>query len=212
MAIKEPSLYLVITEEYGIDRSAVEIAKAAIAGGVDIIQMREKNKLKPELIELGKKLAKICKDNSVLFIVNDDPKIAKETGADGVHLGQDDMERCPISEARKILGRDKIIGVSTHSIETFKKACSEDVDYIAYGPVFPTEIKDNCVGMEDIARIMAMTDKPVFFIGGINLNNVDRLIEKGAKNVSLIRDILRSADITARTKAIKHRISKKERR
>ena len=97
--IKEYSLYLIITEEYGRGRSALEIARAAIAGGVDIIQMREKNKPRPELIELGKKLSDLCRDNGVIFIVNDDPEIAKETGADGVHLGQEDIKKHSVEAA-----------------------------------------------------------------------------------------------------------------
>ena len=195
--IKDYSLYLIITEEYGNGRSALEIAKAAVKGGVDIIQMREKNKSRAELIELGKKLSNLCRDSGVMFIANDDPEIAKETGADGVHLGQEDIKKHSIGAARKILGRGKAIGISTHSIETFKKACAEDVDYIAYGPVFRTKIKGNCAGTEDVGKIMAMTKKPVFFIGGINLKNVDILLEKGARNISLIRAIAKADDVAS---------------
>ena len=210
--IKEYSLYLIITEEYGRGRSALEIARAAIAGGVDIIQMREKNKPRPELIELGKKLSDLCRDNGVIFIVNDDPEIAKETGADGVHLGQEDIKKHSVETARKILGRGKVIGISTHSVETFKKACTEDVDYIAYGPVFPTEIKDNCAGTEDIGRIMGMTKKPVVFIGGINLENIDRLLEKGAEKISLIRAITEADDVASAARSFKNKLddAKKE--
>ena len=172
--IKDYSLYLIITEEYGNGRSALEIAKAAVKGGVDIIQMREKNKSRAELIELGKKLSNLCRDSGVMFIANDDPEIAKETGADGVHLGQEDIKKHSIGAARKILGRGKAIGISTHSIETFKKACAEDV-----------------------GKIMAMTKKPVFFIGGINLKNVDILLEKGARNISLIRAIAKADDVAS---------------
>jgi len=204
--IKEHSLYLVITEEYGKGRNAVEIAGAAIAGGVDIIQMREKNKSGPELIALGKKLSGLCADSGVIFIVNDDPEIAKETGADGVHLGQEDIKKHSIPAARKILGRGKIIGISTHSIETFKKACAEDVDYIAYGPVFKTKIKENCAGTGDVGRIMSMTKKPVFFIGGIDKENVDSLLEKGARNISLIRAITEADDIAAATRSFRKRL------
>ena len=142
--IKDYSLYLIITEEYGRGRRAYEIAEAAIKGGIDIIQMREKKKTAAQLVELGKKLSNLCKQNRVTFIVNDDHMLAKEVDADGVHLGQEDIKKHSIEAARSTLGRGKVIGISTHSIETFKKACAEDADYIAYGPVFPTEIKDNC--------------------------------------------------------------------
>ena len=204
--IKDYSLYLVITEEYGNGRSALEIAASAIAGGIDIIQMREKNKSGPELIELGKKLSNLCRDSGVIFIVNDYPEIAKETGADGVHLGQEDIKKHSIAAARSILGLGKAIGISTHSIETFKKACTEDVDYIAYGPVFQTKIKDNCAGTEDVGEIVAVTKKPLFFIGGINLKNVDSLLEKGARNISLIRAITQASDVGSAVKSFKKKM------
>ncbi|MCX5667389.1 MAG: thiamine phosphate synthase [Candidatus Omnitrophica bacterium] len=204
--IKDYSLYLVITEEYGNGRSALEIAASAIIGGIDIIQMREKNKSRPELIKLGKKLSRLCKNGGVTFIVNDDPSIAKEVDADGVHLGQEDIKKHSVGAARKVLGRDKTIGISTHSIETFRKACAEDVNYIAYGPVFPTEIKDNYAGTENVGKVVAMTKKPVFFIGGISPENVDSLLEKGARNISLIRAITQAGDVESAVKSFKKKM------
>lgn len=204
--IKAYSLYLIITEDHGKGRGSFEIAAAAIKGGVDIIQMREKDKTRQELINVGKKLSNLCRDSGVMFIVNDSPEIAKETGACGVHLGQEDIKKYSIKTARAILGQNKIIGISTHSIEAFEKACAEDVDYIAYGPVFPTKIKDNCVGTKDTGRIAAMTKKPVFFIGGITLENVDSLLEKGAKNISLIRAITEADDIALAARSFKKRL------
>jgi len=204
--INKRSLYLVITEEYGKDRSALEIARRAIAGGVDMIQMREKNRPRREIIELGKELSNLCIENNVIFIVNDDPEIAREVSAGGVHLGQEDIKKYTVEAARKILGRDKIIGLSTHSIETFRKACLEDVEYIAYGPVFQTKIKDDCVGTDNVGKIAAMTKKPVFFIGGINLENVGSLLEKGARRISLIRAITEADDITAAARNFRQRL------
>lgn len=204
--LKDSSLYLVITEEHGKGRSAMEIARSAIKGGVDIIQMREKDKSWSELIELGKKLSGLCRDKGVIFIVNDDPEIAKTIGADGVHLGQEDLKRHSVEAARSILGRGKIIGVSTHSVETFKKAYAEDVDYMAFGPVFPTKIKENCVGTEDVGMVLAMTNKPVFFIGGIDLENVDILLGKDAGKVSLIRAITEADDIALAARSFRKRL------
>jgi len=126
--IKDHSLYLVITEECGKGRSALEIAKRAIAGGVDMIQMREKDKEENALIELGRELAGLCRENNVIFIVNDNPVAAKAANAHGVHLGQEDLHRYPVSVARNIMGEDKIIGVSTHSFEQFAAANEEDID------------------------------------------------------------------------------------
>jgi thiamine-phosphate pyrophosphorylase len=194
--IKNDSLYLVITEEYGKGRSAMEIARFAIEGGVDIIQMREKNKPKDELIGMGKDLARICKANDVIFIVNDDPALAAEVGADGVHLGQEDALKYSTGKARKALGPDKIIGISTHSMAQFTAANDSGVDYIAFGPVFETKTKDYFIGTEEIAKVLNIAKKPVFFIGGINLVNIREVLNRGAKGVALIRGITEADDIT----------------
>ncbi len=204
--IKDYSLYLVISEEYGLGRGAIEIAKRAIKGGVDIIQMREKNKSRPELIELGKKLSNLCRDSGVMFIADDDPEIAKETGADGVHLGQEDIKLFSPEVSRRILGRKKIIGVSTHSVEQFKEANEKDFDYAAFGPIFETKTKDYSIGTDGIERVLDMAKKPVFFIGGIDLSNIDDCLNRGAKNIALIRGITGAGDIAKRTKEFKEAI------
>lgn len=212
LEIKDYSLYLVISEEYGLGRSALEIARLAISGGMDIIQMREKNKTRNELVELGAELLKLCKKKRVMFIVNDDPFTAKECGADGVHLGQEDMQKYSITTTRKIIGSGKIIGVSTHSLPELIKANEEkNVDYIAYGPIFPTKTKNYFLGDKDIRKALRITEKPLFFIGGINLSNLDVILKKGAKNIVLIRDILQSEDITARAANLKKRLLKEKR-
>ncbi len=204
--IKEHSLYLVISEECGRGRSAVEITAHAISGGVDIIQMREKNRPREALVRLGAELSRLCKKNDVTFIINDDPLLAKEAGADGVHLGQEDMEKYPIKEARKIVGPDNIIGVSTHSLDQFEKVSCQDVDYIAFGPVFYTKTKDYFIGTGDIKNVLKIARRPVFFIGGINLSNIDTLLAKGAKNIALIRGITESGDIASRVKELKEKL------
>jgi len=201
---KDHTLYLVITEECGRDRSAFDIAKAAIAGGVNIIQMREKDKPQEELIRLGKKMARLCKDKGVMFIVNNDPFIAKESGADGLHLGQEDLVRYPLGRSRKVLGHDKIIGISTHSVEQFTRADGEDFDYIAFGPIFETKTKDYFIGADDVGEVVRTAKKPVFFIGGINLSNIGDILKRGAKRIALIRGITEAEDITSKTREFKN--------
>ncbi len=211
LKIEDYSLYLVISEEYGLGRSALEIARFAISGGVDIIQMREKNKAKNELMKLGAGFLKLCKEKRVMFIVNDDPLIAKKCGADGVHLGQEDMLEYSIAETRNIIGCGKIIGVSTHSLPELIKANEEkNIDYIAYGPIFPTKTKNYFLGDSDIKEAVRIARKPVVFIGGINLSNLDAILKKGAKNIAVIRDILQSEDITARTAGFKEKLIKEK--
>lgn len=199
-------LYLIITESYGKGRSAIEIAEAAIKGGVDIVQLREKNKTREEFLGTAEKLLQICRAARVKFIVNDYPLIAKQIDADGVHLGQDDIKKFPVKEARKLLGPGKLIGVSTDSVAQVELLNNEDVDYIAYGPVFPTEVKEKCVGTADVAKVLSMSRKPVVLIGGITLSNVDILLKMGAKSIALIKDILGAEDITSQTKALKGKI------
>jgi thiamine-phosphate pyrophosphorylase len=206
--IDERILYLIISEEYCRGRSAIDIAGDAITGGVDMIQLREKTKTPGEIIQLARGIKKLCVENNVKFIVNDDPAIAKEAGAHGVHLGQDDAKRFTIAFARKILGKDAIIGLSTSSIEEVERANAEDVDYIGFGPVFPTVVKENCVGIKDIEKVLKTTKKPVFFIGGINLSNVDELLMKGAKNIAVIRAISASDDVKTAAGKLKEKMEK----
>lgn len=204
--IKDHSLYLVITEEYCRGRSTFEVARSAIGGGVDLVQMREKDKPRGELLDLGKRLSALCKERGVIFIVNDDPVLAKETGADGVHIGQGDLKQFSVDKAREILGADKLIGISTHSVEGFKKANGEDADYAAFGPIFPTKTKDYSLGTDDVPEILKIAHKPVFFIGGINLSNVDELIALGARDIALIRGITEAEDITGAAGMFKKRL------
>jgi thiamine-phosphate pyrophosphorylase len=202
-SIGDRCLYLAISEEYTGGRSVVEVAKAALAGGVDMIQMREKDKPRGELIKLGRELAALASNNNAPFIVNDDPYIAAEAGADGVHLGRGDLERCDIKKARSILGDGAIVGVSAGSIREFNEAEEMGADYIGFGPVFPTPIKQGHVDEKDISNIAATAKAPVFFIGGIDLSNIWRLLRLGARRVALIRAICGADDVEAATRRIK---------
>jgi thiamine-phosphate pyrophosphorylase len=204
--IKDHSLYLIISEEYCRGKSALETAAAAMAGGVDIIQMREKNRPRGGLLDLGKRLAALCKEGGALFIVNDDPALAVEAGADGVHLGQEDLKQFSVGSAREIMGKDKIIGVSTHSVEEFEKANGEDIDYIAYGPIFPTKTKDYFLGANDVPKILEIARKPVFLIGGISLSNIDELLAMGAANIAMIRGITEAEDMANAVGTLKKRL------
>ncbi|MHB8138130.1 MAG: thiamine phosphate synthase [Smithellaceae bacterium] len=199
-------LYLVLSEEYGMGRTPASVAAQAIAGGIDVLQMREKQKSHEELVSMGKNLCALCRKNGVVFIINDDPYLAYELDADGVHLGQEDMARYPIEQARRILGPDKIIGLSTHSPEQFRQGNETDADYLAFGPVFPTQTKNYHIGTSDIKSILKVAAKPVFLIGGITAANMDIVLSAGATRVALIRDIMQAADIQSRVKWYKDRL------
>ncbi len=205
--IKDYSLYLVTSEEYSKGRSSLEIASLAIQGGVDIIQMREKEKSSQELIRLGKELAAVCAKNGVTFIVNDYPSLAEEVGADGVHLGQEDIKKYSIKEVRKTLGKSKIVGVSTHSLSQFEEANKQDFDYIAFGPIFPTKTKEYWIGTEGIQKVLETSLKPVVFIGGINPGNMDEILKTGARSIAVIRSIIQAENITEAAQELKDKIN-----
>jgi thiamine-phosphate pyrophosphorylase len=206
--MNDHSLYLVISEEYCAGRTALEVAERAIKGGVDYIQMREKDKDVREIKVLGRELASLCRRKRVKFIVNDDPILAKDIGADGVHLGQADAARYTIKGARALLGPDKIIGLSTASVAQVKDAAKHDVDYIAYGPVFYTEVKDKCAGVKDVPLVLKAASKPVVFIGGITQYNIEELLGLGAKNIAVMRAITKAEDIMGAAKALQNIIKK----
>jgi len=206
--LKDRSLYLVLTEEYGAGRSLVQIAEEAIAGGIDILQMREKCKSREELLQLGSALGMLCRKNGVTFIVNDDPLLAAELDADGVHLGQEDLQRFPVDTVRQIIGRDRILGLSTHSVEQFQRADDLDADYLAFGPIFPTRTKDYSIGTGAIREVLRLASKPVVFIGGVNTANLGVLLNEGATFVALIRDIMQADDVASRARWYKDQLRK----
>lgn len=205
--IPERSLYLVLSEAYGKGRSALALARLALAGGIDILQMREKEKSRREVLRLGKALNRLCKAHRVLFIVNDDPVLCRRLRADGVHLGQEDQMRWPIREVRRLLGPGKVIGVSTHTVDQFREANTSDVDYIAFGPIFPTLTKPYHIGTAHIAQVLAMASKPVVFIGGIQRTTIGDLFREGATHVAMIRDILEAEDVEAQVRWYKQKLS-----
>jgi thiamine-phosphate pyrophosphorylase len=196
-------LYVITESGISKGRSNEEIVKEAIAGGAEIIQLREKdldkNKIKNEAI----RLLKICRENNVLFIVNDYVDVALEIGADGVHLGQTDMS---ISEARKVCRNKLIIGLSTHSVEQAIKADKEDVDYITIGPIYKTRAKDFTVGTEIIKEVVSKVEKPVIAIGGINKNNIDEVLKQGIKSVAVISAVVSAENVKEAAKKLVQKI------
>ena len=202
-AFDDGSLYLVTGAECSLGRATLDVVSAAIRGGVDIVQMREKNASRPELVELGRSLKDICKTNDVVFMVNDDPYLAREVRSDGVHLGQEDVKKYGLPAARELVGTEGIIGLSTHSVRQAKDGAASDVDYIAFGPVFPTKTKDYFIGSDGLPEVLALSSKPVVVIGGINGENLDKVLSLGARNVAMIRHITEAPDVESRVREIK---------
>jgi len=204
-AFPDRSLYVVVTEEYGKGLDAVEIARRAVAGGADIIQLREKAKSPSELLRIGRGMAAVCRSGGALFIVNDDPELARALGADGVHLGQEDARRVPLDEARRIVGPGRLIGLSTSTVDEVRAADRPGADYIAFGPVFPTavKVKERAAGVAAAADALRATRKPLVCIGGIDLSNIGMLLDIGARHVAVIRAVIASDDIEARARSFK---------
>lgn len=207
--ILDGSLYLITGEEHSKGKSTLEVVQEAAKAGVDIIQMREKGASREELIDLGRKIAFICSKEDIIFIVNDDPRLALEVGADGVHLGQEDVLNHPLEEVRSLMGNDRIIGLSTHSAEEAREANRKDVNYIAFGPIFPTKTKNYHIGTGDIPIVLKQAEKPVVFVGGIDEENIDEVLSLGGRNVAMIRSLVGSDDISQAARNIKGKIRKR---
>jgi len=206
--IKGFNFYFVAGGGYSGGREIAEVAALAIKGGIDILQLREKKMCRRELVDEGKQLSLLCREKKVIFIVNDDPYLAKDVSSDGVHLGQEDVKEYPIAKTREILGKDKIIGLSTHSLEQVEKANCLDVDYIGFGPIFPTLTKDYSIGTKDIPKALEISNKPVVFIGGINISNAEAILEMGAKNIAVIRAVAEAENIERRVGEFKAMMGK----
>ena len=209
--IPDCGIYLVLSGECGRGRPLLSIARQAVAGGIDILQMRDKQKSSEELLTLGTALRDLCRAHPVLFIVNDDPLLAQKLDADGVHLGQEDLADFPLAQVRKILGPEKIIGISTHSWEQFQDANNRDVDYIAFGPIYETKTKDYHIGTEFVERVVQTAQKPVIAIGGIGETNMDDLLGRGVRHIAMIRGIMDADHIEATARQYKDRLMNRRR-
>lgn len=171
------------------------------AGGATLVQLREKKASPREFYEAALKAVATAHELGVRVVVNDRIDVALAVHADGVHLGQDDM---PVRQARLLLGNQRILGFSTHSVKQALEADSQPVDYIAIGPIFPTNTKaspDPVVGLEALEQLRGRLTKPLVAIGGITLENTPSVIDAGSDSLAIISDLVGSADIASRTRA-----------
>jgi len=206
-SLEDVRLYCFSPGDLLMGRDPIEMIAAQIRGGADVIQLREKNMSKRQALVLGLAIRELTAQEGALFMVNDDLDLALILEADGVHLGQDDI---PIQYARPLL-KDKIIGISTHSLDQARKAIDNGADYIGIGPAFKTETRiktDPVVGVDLILEVQELSSVPVIAIGGIGERNVDLLVNKGIRRVAIISDILSSKDIEARTRALKEKLGR----
>ena len=184
------SLYLVTDNSYLKGRALTDIVKEAIAGGVTMVQLREKEASSIEFYRKALAIKEITKAANIPLIINDRVDIALAVDADGLHIGQSDL---PYAVVRKMLGYDKIIGLSVETIEQAKEANNLDVDYIGISPVFSTPSKTNTYasfGIEGIKEIASFTKHPTVAIGGINLSNAKEIMDAGANGIAVISAII----------------------
>ena len=174
-----------------VGAAIAEIARA----GVRIVQLRAKEVEDRVFVELAREARAAARSEGVLFLVNDRPDVARIVGADGVHVGQDDLGP---RHARALLGDEAIVGASTHDLAQLVAAAQEPVDYVAIGPVFPTRTKarpDPVVGLEFVRRARERVTVPLVAIGGITLENARGVVEAGADGVAVISGLLAAPDL-----------------
>ena len=186
------SLYLVTDKSDDVERFLSTIEEA-IKGGTTVVQIREKTADTLDFYNLALKVKEITTKYNIPLIINDRVDIALAIDADGVHVGQSDM---PCDVTRRLIGEDKILGVSAATVEEAKKAQDDGADYIGTGAVFPTQTKDDAdsVTKEELTEIVKSIDIPVVAIGGINLNNASELKGTGIKGLSVVSAIMSSDD------------------
>jgi thiamine-phosphate pyrophosphorylase len=200
-------LYGILDLAYVNPGDLERVAREMIAGGVDVIQLRAKNHSFAEISRFAAELRSLTRDGAIPLIINDHAEIAREVG-EGVHLGQDDLA---IAEAREVMGRDRVVGRSTHSVTQARQAAAEGADYIGFGPLFATPTKPDYVpiGLRDIATVHAEISIPIFCIGGIKLENLARVIAAGARRVVIVSGLLQAPNIAEYARSAKALLNSK---
>lgn len=197
-------LYGIVDMGYTAENQLLSVTEKLLEAGLKVLQLRAKNHAPEHIEQMGNRLAPLCRKHGCLFIINDYPELALRTGADGVHLGQDDGALEPV---RAMLGQDAIIGRSTHGPEQALEAFREQADYIGFGPLFPTGTKPGrpAIGLENIAGVRRQLPEefPVFCIGGINGETLPSVLKAGADRVVIVSWLLTHPDITGTVAALK---------
>ena len=195
-----PRFYAILDAAQIGGRPPAAICEILLAAGVRLIQYRDKRASSRQLYETCCQLAEEVRRAGGIFVVNDRADVARAVGADGVHLGQEDL---PVELARRVLEPGKWVGYSTHSLAQVREADRSSADYIAFGPIFPTPSKekpDPVVGLDGLRQARQATRKPLVAIGGITLEKVRDVVAAGADSVAVIADLLKAPDIGARAR------------
>lgn len=200
-------LYPVTCQKLSRGRSNLEVLEALIRGGARVVQLREKEMPDRELYLMAKAFRDRTARAGMTLIINDRVDLCRAVEADGVHLGQDDF---PVSEARRLLGPQTVIGVSTHSLEQALQAVEEGADYINVGPIFETHTKEHAgppVGIELFRKVRAMVKIPITVMGGINLDNLNLVLEAGVDRVAVVSAIVGAEDVAGTVREFRRRMN-----
>ena len=195
--LDDARLYFVV-EAGASDR----LLDAALAGGCDMLQLRDHNASDDHLLAAAERFRDACDRSGALFVINDRPDLALQCGADGVHVGQDDL---PVDAVRRLMGPDVVIGLSTHSPEQFDAGLDSAADYLSAGPVWetPTKAGRPAAGIELVRHAAATARKPFFAIGGIDESNIAQVVAAGATRAVVVRAIRDAADPRAAAAALR---------
>ena len=183
------SLY-VITDENLLRKDIEKAVEEAIKGGATVIQYRAKNKDTLDMYNEATRIKKVCDKYNIPLIINDRVDIALAVDASGVHVGQEDM---PVEVVRRLIGFQKIVGLSTKNINQVKQANNLPIDYIGFGSIFPTNTKENAkvAGLDQLKKAVEISVQPVVAIGGINHENVEQVLETGCKNIAVVSAVFK---------------------
>lgn len=197
-------LYLVTNSDKYNEEEFLKRIEDALKGGVDILQLREKEKTDLEILNLGKKVKKICDQYNIPLLIDDKPHLAWALGC-GVHVGADDM---PISLCRKLLGEKALIGATAKSVEAAKKAQEDGANYLGVGAIFETKthVKTKRTSVETLKKIKETVDIDVYAIGGLNIENVEILKNSKADGICVVRAIMDAKDVYKTSLELKEKI------
>jgi thiamine-phosphate pyrophosphorylase len=198
-------LYVIADKKMCRGKDLVGIVRQAIYGGAQMIQYRDKESEDSVFLELALQLQGVCRNGDVPFIVNDRVDVARQINAEGVHMGDEDLS---VKEARAALGSDKIVGRTARTVQQATAAEREGADYVGLGPVFPTDSKqiDGPIGLEVVRSASEALKIPIFAIGGINLSNLDQLLEAGGRRIAVISAVVLANDVKSSARRLRERL------
>ena len=203
LEVTRPQLHVLTDPVLSRGRSHREIADAALRGGADVIQLRDKELDLIRLVEAGRVLCTLVRQAGKILVVNDHLEVARTIGADGVHLGPEDL---PLGQARDLWPRPKILGASARSEERALLMEAQGADYLGVGPVFGTKTKGNApaaIGLETLSLLAKTVKIPVIGIGGVDAGNAAQVIRAGAAGVAVISSVVGAEDVEAATREIR---------